>query len=165
MTPQEIGLVVTSVGAILGLGWKLYDITVGRQKSDAAQDIRIANLETELKGIKGKLEVLDLLNERVGAHDTKIGLFWRLVEDHMTSLLAKSNPIHLEPHEKAAAAIYDAYKRHSPTKTLKTLEPAIRRELAKGYLDASETHVFVMLLGAIQSQLYDRGEWTPDARA
>jgi hypothetical protein len=79
----------------------------------------------------------------------------------MTGMLARGNPIHLEPHEKAAAAIYDTYKRHSPTRTLKTLEAALIRELAKGYLDASETHVFVMLLGAIQSQLYDRGEWTP----
>jgi hypothetical protein len=122
---------------------------------------------TRLKRLDSKAELdkiragVDELERDVRDLKTKMGLFWRLVEDHMTSLLPKANPIHLTPEEQAASAIYDVYKRNTPTRTLKVLEAALRRELGKSYLEIGEKHVFVMILGAIQSQLYDRGEWAP----
>lgn len=138
MTTQEIAIAVTGVGILLTLGWNVYQATVGKQKADQIQDARITALET------------------------KVGLFWRLVEDHMTGMLAKANPIQLTEDEQAAAAIYDTFKHKSPTTTLKILETALKRELGKDYLSPEETHIFVMILGAIQAQLYDRGEWTPE---
>lgn len=138
MTAQELTPFIAVAGVLLTLIWNIYQATVGRQKADQVQDARITALET------------------------KVGLFWHLVEEHMSSMLAKANPIHLEPNEKAAARVYDVYKSKSPTHILKMLAIAVDRELKKQYMSSDETMAFTCILGAIKSQLYDRGEWRPE---
>lgn len=106
----------------------------------------------------------DLIKAKIADHDahfaivdTKLGLFWRLIEDNMAHLLEKANPIHLEPDEKVAAAIYSQYKRNSDTIVLLKLSTAVKRELGKKYMPPDEVLIFTLLLGAIRSQLIDRG--------
>lgn len=114
------------------------------------------------KDIQDLREELELVGKDVEGLKTKVGLFWHLVEEHMSSMLAKANPIQLTLEEKAAAYIYDTYKAKSPTRILKTLAVAVDRELDKKYMDPDETLAFTLLLGAIKSQLYDRDEWRPE---
>lgn len=157
MTPQELGLVVSVSVAIIGVGWKLYDITVGRQKADAAQDVKIANLEIAVSSLKVKLEKLEDQSGIVHDLQTKIGLFWRVVEDNMGDLLVKGNPISLTEIEKTAAQIYKERKRHSPTNVLKILDKAITREMPN--LHPDERASFSLIHMAIKAQLLDRHEY------
>jgi hypothetical protein len=91
---------------------------------------------------------------------SKMGLFWRLVEDNLGDALAKANPIHLTPNEQAAAETYKYRKGQTPTEALKLLNSAITRELAKKYMSHDEATTFTLVQGAIQSQLLDRGQVT-----
>lgn len=113
------------------------------------------------KDIQDLRDELELVGKDVEGLKTKVGLFWHLVEEHMSSMLAKANPIHLELDEKAAANVYNVYKSKSPTHTLKVLAKAIDRELAASYMAPDEVVAFTCILGAIKSQLYDRNEWRP----
>lgn len=136
---ENVRTVLVAGALLASLLWNLYQ-TFRFKSQDVQATVR------EIEAIKSDVESLKF----------KVGLFWRLVEDHMSTLLAKANPIHLTLDEQVAARVYDVQKRNSPTGVLKTLAPAIKRELPN--LTADEKLIFVCILGAIESQLYDRGE-------
>lgn len=113
------------------------------------------------KYIKDRTREAVELERRVYSLETKVGLFWHLVEEHMSGILPKGNPINLTSDELQAARVYRAQKAHAPTEVLQTLSEALERELRQGYLSPDETSTFTFLLGAIRSQLFDRGAWQP----
>lgn len=157
MTTQEIALVVSVTLGLVGVGWKLYDIIIGRQKSDKDQDVKLAELKLALDNLKIKVERLEDYVKDVQDLKTKMGLFWRVVEDNMGDMLAKANPINLTQPEQAAAQIYKIQKRHSPTSVLKTLDKAIGREMPN--LSPDERASFSLIQSAIRAQLVDRHEF------
>lgn len=164
---------LTAVLALIGLGisvWNAY-LSTRKNSSDAVnrkvdwevkQEGRITALEQTLKNMVP-------ISDRVYALETKVGLFWHLVEEHMTNMLPHGNPIHLSVDEQAYARVYNTYKARTPTHVLKVLAPAITRELRvvgkdgkHEYMSADEVVAFTCILGAIKSQLFDRGEWRPE---
>lgn len=164
MTLQEAGPIIAGVGVMLTLIWNIYQATVGRQKADAEQNAEIAILKTEIATLKSriaqleqKLDNLNLMVARTETLEVKMGLFWHLIEDNMSDLLAKANPINLTPEEKAAALVYKTYRSQTPTKLLKKLDLAITREMPN--LDADERPGFTLVQAAIKNQLVDRGEY------
>lgn len=137
MTLQDAAPVITGVGVMFTLIWNIYQATVGRQKADHEQDARITALEV------------------------KVGLFWHSVEENMADLLAKSNPIHLEPAEQISAHIYRQEKSKTPTPHLIKLDQAISREVPN--LSADERAAFTLIQSAIRAQLVDRHEYPYDS--
>lgn len=157
VTTQEVALVISGTVGVLGVAWKLYDIIVGRQKSDAAQDVKIAELALAIESLRAKVERLEDLHPDIRDLKTKMGLFWRVVEDNMADLLVKANPIHLTQVEQAAAHMYKVQKRHTPTDALKMLDKAITREMPN--LAPDERASFSLIQCAIRAQLVDRHEF------
>lgn len=157
VTVQELALVISGTVAVLTTAWKLYDIIIGRQKSDAAQDVQIAELRLAVDSLKVKVERLEDIAKDVRDLQTKMGLFWRVVEDNMADLLAKANPISLTTIEQAAAQMYKIQKRHTPTDALKMLDKAISREMPN--LAPDERASFSLIQSAIRAQLVDRREY------
>lgn len=157
VTTQELALSVSVTVAVIGVAWKLYDIIIGRQKSDKEQDVKLAELKLALDNLKIKVERLEDYVKDVQDLKTKMGLFWRVVEDNMGDLLAKANPISLTQVEQAAAQIYKVQKRHTPTDALKILDKAITREMPN--LSPDERASFSLIQGAIRAQLVDRREF------
>lgn len=100
-----------------------------------------------------------ILEARVTLVETKVGLFWHLVEENLSVALAKANPIQLSEAEQAAAQIYATRKAESPTLVLKALDKAIKREIKAGYMDSNEVMIFTLVQSAIKSQLIDRREY------
>lgn len=118
---------------------------------------------------RASIEELETIRQRVYGLETKVGLFWHLVEEHMSNMLPHGNPIHLSMNEQADAKLYNIYKAKTPTHILLRLMPAIERELSArteegkhSYMSADEIVAFTCILGAIKSQLFDRGEWRPE---
>lgn len=109
---------------------------------------------------RNKNKDLEDHEKRLSAVETKVGLFWHLVEEHMSGFLLTANPIQFTPDEKAAALAYDRRKAESPTYVLRTLEGALDRELRvkKEEIPRDEMFAFTLILSAIKAQLMDRGE-------
>lgn len=122
-----------------------------------------------LKDQADAIRELDELRARIFGLETKVGLFWHLVEEHMTNMLPHGNPIHLDLDEQMYARVYNTYKAKAPTHVLKALATGVARELRDvdqegkhKYMSADEIVAFTCILGAIKSQLFDRGEWRPE---
>jgi hypothetical protein len=149
---DDIKTGLMGLALIVNIVWNLYQYNKSRH-SDVVGAVR------ELEDVK----------HRVYGLETKVGLFWHLVEEHMSNMLPHGNPIHLTIDEQVAGRLYNVYKAKTPTHILKKLEPAITRELRQRdeegkhkYMTADEIVAFTCILGAIKSQLFDRGEWQPE---
>jgi len=95
--------------------------------------------------------------QRITALETKVGLFWHLIEDNLSGAIAKANPIHLTDDEKEAAKVYETLKSKAPDTVLTMLDAALEREVPKGYMSADEKLLFTLVHSAIRAQLFDRG--------
>lgn len=142
----ELTVAIAVTGWLLLLGTWLYNVTRNSNK-DTQEHAR------ELADILAKISLID---SRLYVIETKMGLFWHLVEENLGDALAKANPIHLTPDEQAAAEIYKYRKSESPTNALKVLDSAISRELKQDYMTPDEKTMFTLVQGAIRSQLFDR---------
>ena len=90
------------------------------------------------------------LLERVGLLEMKTGVFWRLVEEHLSTLLKK--PIHLELDD-----LLDKLKAHTLT-----LDEAyiLQRLLDETYLQNEVDHanqrvVAILVMGAVESLIHE----------
>lgn len=140
MTTGEIlsvvGIVLSTIAILVAIGFNVY--LINRNK----------NLDIE------KYEA------RLTALETKVGLFWGLVENNMSKFLLNANPIQFDADEQAAARLYDLAKSETPTYALRKLEDALNRELKdkKEELPRDEMFALTLILSAIKAQLVDRGE-------
>lgn len=127
-------------------------ITLTRNKTDYVnrkldwelkQENRITSLEQTLKG-------LTPINDRVVAIETKIGLFWHMIEQ-----MPLKDYIKTTPQDLIDAAIYDRLRGESPTPVLVRLGKYLLDEIPVRMPD--ERAFLILKLGAIQAQLADRG--------
>ena len=130
MSNSDIGVVIALAGVAIALGFNIYQAVRNRSKD---------NLEME---------------KRLVALETKMGLFWGMIEDNVAKYL--HNP--WTPEEQEALDDYIVNGPKTTTPHLRVLEAAIERKAKTETDTLVEANALSSVLGAIKAQLVDRGE-------
>ena len=150
MTTSEIlpviALIVTAINVIIAFRQTSFAGINRKLDWEVKQENRITQLETQL----GRMQPV---NDRVVALETKMGVFWNMIEH-----LSVSTLIHSSPQDIADATIYDSMRSRTPTPVLQRLGRYLADKLNDPTYSPDEKVMLVLKLGAIQAQLIDRGE-------
>lgn len=156
---MTIGEIIGLISAVIAV-WALY-VTISKNRHDITQvDVGWKiTLEARITALEKKLETMTPINDRVVAVETKVGLFWGIVEEYMVKFVPPGNPIEFTPVEQLAWDTYKHLKTLTSTRDLRIIEYAIERELVEKHnVPADEAFGYVLALTAIKAQLVDRGE-------
>lgn len=151
---SELQAVTTLSGLALAI-ISLY-IAINKNRSDVLyKDVEQAKgLENRITQLETQLGKMTPINDRVVALETKMGLFWNMVE-HLTQV----TPImHTSKEQMYAARIYDEFRAKSPTWVLRILGDYLAEKIKDADASPDERILMLLKLGAIQAQLIDRKE-------
>jgi len=149
-----VGIIVSIAAAVVSI----IAIIVTRNRN--SQDLQYRDtqwevgLESRLKAVESQLSGMTPINDRVVALETKMGVFWNMVEHMSVAQL-----VHTTEQDVEDARVYDELKSDAPTDVLKRLGNYLANRLMHDEdVSYNEAAVIVLKLGAIQAQLIDRGE-------
>lgn len=130
-------------------------VTLSRNRQDLGyRDTKEeVDLEARLTALENQLNRMIPVNDRVVALETKIGVFWHMVEQMSVAQL-----VHTTEREREAAEVYDSLKDRAPTHVLRILDEYLSSRLVDEETPFDEKAIIILKLGAIKSQLIDRGE-------
>lgn len=150
---SEIGLVVGIISSIISIIALTVTIKKNRRDENRIDVEKQLELEGRIVGLEQQLLRMIPVNDRVSIIETKIGLFWSMIE-HMSM----SQLVHTKEQDIKDAQVYDELRSKTPTDVLVRLSIYLLYKLGDPETPLDEKGLMILKLGSIQSQLIDRGE-------